>query len=75
MKKYLIAAACSLGFVWIGCGESAQTVHPVQSADFAAYIAVQEALAGLAPDERAVLNDLLRRVVANLEAGGRDLPE
>ena len=25
--------------------------------------------------ERAVLNDLLRRVVANLEAGGRDLPE
>ena len=51
MKKYLIAAACSLSFVWIGCGESAQTVPPVQSADFTAYIAVQEALAGDHLDE------------------------
>ncbi len=59
MKKYLIAAACSLSFVWIGCGESAQTVPPVQSADFTAYIAVQEALAGDHLDEaRMALADL-----------------
>lgn len=59
MKKYLIAAACSLGLVWIGCGESAQTVHPVQSADFTAYIATQEALAGDHLDEaRMALADL-----------------
>jgi len=47
-----------------------------QTALLDAGMAVEEqALAGLAPDERAALNDLLRRVVANLEAGGRDLPE
>ena len=59
MKNYLITAACSLTIAWIGCGENAQTVHPVQSADFAAYIAVQEALAGDHLDEaRMALADL-----------------
>ena len=46
-----------------------------QTALLDAGMAVEErALAGLATDERAVFNDLLRRVIANLESGGAEVP-
>ena len=60
MKNHLIIAACSLGLLAAGCGQSEQTAHVVKlPADFAAYIAVQEALAGDHLEEaRMALADL-----------------
>ncbi len=42
MKRHLIIAVCSLSLLSVGCGSGEQAG---QAADFAAYIAVQEALA------------------------------